>query len=91
MQKKCLYDQTFYECKVILWDLHSLTYNPNSREVGMFCKNAIKPRICDLFILLNFYVIDKSTKKIFPKFSPTNVNVFCKYEHILILMAATDS
>ncbi len=57
------YDQTFYECKVILWDLHIIIYNPNSREGGTFCKNAIKPRICDLFIFLNFYVIDKSAKE----------------------------
>ncbi len=68
-----------------------LVYNPNSREVGTFCKNAIKLRICDLFILFKFYLIDKSTKKRFPKFSLANVNVFCKYEQILILMAATHS
>ncbi len=57
-------------------------YNPSSREVGMFCKNAIKSRICDLLILFNIYLIDKSTKKTFPKFSLTNVNVFCIYEQI---------
>ncbi len=28
-------------------------------------QNAIKSRICDLFILFNFYLIDKSTKKVF--------------------------
>ncbi len=34
-----------------------------------------------------FYLIDKNTKKIFPKFSLTNLNVFCKYKHILMLAA----
>ncbi len=69
---------------------NKLKYNPNSKKLGHF-ENAIKSRICDLFILFNFYLIDKNTNKRFPKFSLTNVNVFCKYEHILIFMAATDS
>ncbi len=45
------------------YDLQLLVvvYNPNSREVGTFCKNVIKSRICDLFILFNFHLIDKST------------------------------
>ncbi len=46
-------------------------------------------QICDLFILFNFYSIDKSTKKRFPMFSLTNVNVFCKCEKMLT--AATHS
>ncbi len=36
-------------------------YNPKSRDVGMFCKNAIKSRIYDLLILFNFELIDKRT------------------------------
>ncbi len=43
-----------------------------------------------MLILFNFYLIDKK-KKTFPKFSLTNVNVFCKYEQILFLTAATHS
>ncbi len=50
-----------------------------------------KSRICDLLILFNFYLIDESTKKRFPKFSLTNVNLFCKHEQILFLTAATHS
>ncbi len=47
-------------------------------EVQCFCESVVK-------------YLFKSTKKRFPKVSLTNVNVFCKYEHILILMAATHS
>jgi len=42
-----------------------------------------------LLILFNLLCADKSTKERFPMFSLTNIIVFCKYEQILILMAAT--
>ncbi len=64
---------------------------PIPGKLGHFVKCKNKSRICDLLILFNFYLIDKCTKKRFPKFSLTNVNVFCKYEQILFLTAATHS
>ncbi len=48
-------------------------------EVQCFCESVV----CSSSL--------KVQKKRFPKVSLTNVNVFCKYEHILILMAATHS
>jgi len=49
----------------------------------------MQSRICDLFILFNLLLADKSTKKRFPKFSLTNMIVFCKYEPILYLCIKT--
>ncbi len=111
-------------------------YNPNSREVETFCKNEIKSRICDLFILFNFYlhlsdafiqsdlqciqtihvfvsmcVSWESNPQPFALLTQCSTTepqehnifdwqkhkekilhkVFCKYEQILILMAATHS
>ncbi len=47
--------------------------------------------ISDLLILFNYYLFDKSIEKRFPKFSLTNVNVFCKYSCFLFLTAAKHS
>ncbi len=67
-----------------VWVCHQTVVSEHDTFVCVLCVILIpeKSRICDLFILFNFYLIDKRTKKRFPKFSLTNVNVFCEYEQI---------
>ena len=50
-----------------------------TKSTNPISKNAIKTKNCPLLNHLNFYVTDKSTEKIFPVFSLTNLIVFCKY------------
>ena len=42
-------------------------------KVGTLSKNAIKTKICNLFIHLNLYLTDKRTKKICSVFSLINL------------------
>ncbi len=66
--------------------VYRICTTPIPEKLGHFVKCN---KICDLFILFNFYLIDNSTKKGFPKFSMTNVNVFCtKVKHIQLRFPA---
>ncbi len=80
---KCLECCVFLECRVMHVTLQETRVRqPNTW--GATCLYTIPEK-------LGHFVKGNTIKKRVPKFPQINVNVFSKYEHILILMAVTHS